>query len=317
MDSKRFFTKVLGSIEIVSFVFFAIGCNQHLVTPNELMATNIVPTIYPQKLLSTSTSTATYAVIPTSPPQSPSPMPTFLPTLNPEDRNKLILDLIRTNGECKLPCFWGITPGMTTWETAMQFLNHVNVRSSDDVRNDGIHHFSGLELPINNVPINIEFIEQNNIINNINVGMGKLLRDQTSGLDWTPYKLSSILSTYGLPSRVLLGIYQPHEPPGDTTGYELWLIYDQSGILVKYGGSGVKVEPTLLVCPFSAGLGGIDSFVAFFQSSETNQWPQDVIDLMYAARDLETVADLTIEEFYQTYKQQTTSKCIESSESKW
>jgi hypothetical protein len=47
---------------------------------------------------------------------------TPLPTLNAENVKQLLADLLGNNAGCRLPCFWGITPGKTTWQEASTFL---------------------------------------------------------------------------------------------------------------------------------------------------------------------------------------------------
>jgi hypothetical protein len=59
---------------------------------------------------------------PTSPPtQQLTPTQTLLPTLPPEAARKKVIALMQTNGNCKLPCFWGFTPGRTNEEDFLAF----------------------------------------------------------------------------------------------------------------------------------------------------------------------------------------------------
>ena len=65
---------------------------------------------------------ATEKVLPTFTPTSVSTL-TPLPTLSQRDAHDLIQALLQNNGGCRLPCWWGITPGQTDWNTARQFLD--------------------------------------------------------------------------------------------------------------------------------------------------------------------------------------------------
>ena len=60
--------------------------------------------------------------------QTTSPRPTKIPTLKPlptlttQEALLKVEDLFLHNGGCELPCWWGITPGETTWQSTQQFL---------------------------------------------------------------------------------------------------------------------------------------------------------------------------------------------------
>jgi hypothetical protein len=51
---------------------------------------------------------------------------TLFPTLPAEEMDETIQALIATNGGCFLPCWWGITPGVTSWDDANHFLLQFN-----------------------------------------------------------------------------------------------------------------------------------------------------------------------------------------------
>ncbi len=68
----------------------------------------------------TKTATQTRIVTPTSTVTvTPLPTLTFLPTV-PNPREELV-ELYGTNGGCKLPCWWGITPGETTIQEVQNY----------------------------------------------------------------------------------------------------------------------------------------------------------------------------------------------------
>lgn len=98
-----------------------------------------VPTPYPTPL-----------VIFTLPPTSTHPpsfdLPLTMTAIYQElDKERLppeiqaeIIDLWQNNANCKLPCYWGITPGVTTWQDAQAFLEHLADRLyKDDKYTDG------------------------------------------------------------------------------------------------------------------------------------------------------------------------------------
>jgi hypothetical protein len=62
---------------------------------------------------------------------------TPLATLSAEDSSRLIKKLLAENPNCRLPCWWGITPGQTKQEEAAQMMGAFTTidRSYDDVLN--------------------------------------------------------------------------------------------------------------------------------------------------------------------------------------
>jgi hypothetical protein len=61
-------------------------------------------------------STRTLMPAPTPKPPTPTvpPSPTLVPTLTADQEQALVLDLLQNNAGCRLPCWWGFTPGKTT-----------------------------------------------------------------------------------------------------------------------------------------------------------------------------------------------------------
>src|SRR5688572_13990138 len=61
------------------------------------------------------------------------------PTMTTDEAKRLVRDLLENNAGCKLPCWWGITPGKTTWSEARQILEkasrHIGVagQESDEI----------------------------------------------------------------------------------------------------------------------------------------------------------------------------------------
>jgi hypothetical protein len=237
------------------------------------------------------------------------------PTRDIQQQKAHILDLIRTNADCKFPCFLSITPGQSTWEMAKTFILSTGAKYSDKIESDGIHHFTGYNTKDIQIPLDIEYLDVNGVIEYISGGIGDLGNTSSTVVDWTPYKISTILSTYGIPSKILLDIYKPVDP-STTTAYEMWMIYDDIGFIIKYGGENVTIEDHYRICPNSLDTGDIYGFVAFFKSTNT-KWPETVTEMMSTPKDLEKVTDLTVGDFYKKYASDSAQVCFTSSQSNW
>jgi len=307
-------------------LFFLDGCVQQSLISEELKQTPTFVTITQENQVTetvnpiiqvTPISTNTETPRPGISPRPPIPTQTPLPTIDIEKQKESILELIKTNGNCKLPCFLGITPGVTSWETTKNIILSTGVKYSDMLMSDGTHHFTGFDTKDLEISMVMEFVEIDGTVEYIGSGLGDLNNNLSpTKIDWTPYQLNSVLSNYGPPSRVLINIGKPRGP-SYTTGYELWLIYSDLGLNLYYSGSGLKIEPTFHVCPNSRGSDGIEALSMFIQSSNYKKLPQVVTDMMSSAKDLQDVTNFSIQDFYQTFKQDDTSKCIESPSKNW
>lgn len=58
---------------------------------------------------------------------SVAPTLTLISTLPPEEKVIEVERLQETNGDCQWPCWWGITPGITTWTEASNFLQTLSI----------------------------------------------------------------------------------------------------------------------------------------------------------------------------------------------
>lgn len=89
-------------------------------TPSlSITSTNTISSL-PTEIAAFPSSKPTRVLITTT---SPNPTPTFTPvaTLSIEQEGTLLSSLLANNGGCELPCWWGITPGLTGVVEARDF----------------------------------------------------------------------------------------------------------------------------------------------------------------------------------------------------
>jgi len=169
---------------------------------------SLVPTFSPVPTLTITASLQPTATITLTP----------LPTM-PGDKIQAKFDqLYQYNNGCKLPCWWGITPGITTWGEArnflMQFEEHSELR--EDHSNPLTQNPSGFThatfiFPSPNYPYNrygtmVDFEIQNGAIVAIKL-MGDVSR-------WM-FDLKKLYQEYGDPDRILI---VPSECPQNPSG---------------------------------------------------------------------------------------------------
>jgi hypothetical protein len=304
------------SMVVILLVIILIGCTPKEHLPDQ--STRTKTPILEQSTISgysQTTPTVIYKSAIANPIPEQLSTETIAPTNDVQHQRSYILELIRTNANCKFPCFLSITPGISTWETAKNFIISTGAKYSDRTENDGIHHFTGYNTKSLKIPLSIEYLDINGSIEYISGGMGDLNNVSKTGIEWTPYKINSILSIYGVPTKVLLDIYKA-AAPSSTTAYELWLIYDDTGFVIKYAGENVAVEDPYRICPNSSDTGDIYGFVAFFKSQNT-KWPKDLTEMMSKSIELEKVTDLSIKDFYNKFTGDSDNVCFISNQNKW
>ncbi len=126
------------------FILLFMGCQSKETTDVVAQSTPTVPTginlptatIKPVTITATRQSTATRIAITAT--LIPSPMP----TLSLEEKEIVTSELYKTNGNCELPCWWGIVPGETEWQTAKLLLNSVATELSTSAESEFDTYYS-------------------------------------------------------------------------------------------------------------------------------------------------------------------------------
>src|SRR3990172_323544 len=105
-------------------VFILAGCSA---PADKAIAPGITPlgvTIVPSPTATPSpgvtlspSATLTPVDIAHTPTTMPRPTISPAPTLTAEQQEAYIVDMLKTNGDCKLPCWWGIMPGEATLQS--------------------------------------------------------------------------------------------------------------------------------------------------------------------------------------------------------
>jgi hypothetical protein len=243
-----------------------------------------------------------------------------------------LVDMLETNGGCELPCWWGITPGETSWEETQQMF--LNWGRSVGSRGE-FHRISPFarhaRYPFDYV-LEHTVYEQDGVVHILGV-TGHALGGsnfyvegwplpQYFAQDWHRYALDQILARLGPPSEVLLH-YWPHED----ALYSVGVIYEDLGVLVTYMG-GVKGEEEervyglshVEICPTLDELTDINIWLRAPDEERsmaeifTARWSgQGYYNLPYgeSSPSLGEATGMDIETFYQTYLNPHSQTCLE------
>jgi hypothetical protein len=262
---------------IFLLLFVLIGCSWFQeIRPTE---TSIVGTASPSPYVSNDkTITPTKTVVPALDQEL---LETPLPTLSAPESTEFIEELLLNNGGCKLPCFWGIVPGTTEWNTAKAFLE-----TFAEVK-EGKYYSARIQDP--------EYPRTHVI--NLKVQEGMLVEVGVGPIVMRNFTIDKILIDYGKPEEVYLLTYR-NAPAFPLPAY-LVLDYRHQGILAKYEFTSEKINDNeFLVCSQPVGpdmrLQSSEKMLTELEINQSVPRPE--------YRKIGEVSDLSIDEFYDEFK---------------
>lgn len=251
----------------ICYGFFTSSCgtNDAYLSPigsSAQLATLSEPTNTPKSSISTISSdlapnselptiTATTTIVPPNTATSVPPAITSIPTLSVDKSQEMVLDLLKNNTGCELPCYWGLTPGETYWQDAYNYLASFAERieqrdiietapdgSEQSITSIGVHN----TIPGYDEPISSGYRVINGRIENISVSArGTELR----------YQLHQVLDHYGMPDEVLLLLSDVS--PAGSPWFSIYIIYEERGITLYYSAAAQMIGDALEVCPEGVG----------------------------------------------------------------
>ena len=265
-------------------------------TPKAVFLPTRVPTI---AMLPTiqfiPTSTATFTPEPTA-------TSTPLPTLSPDEAVTKIQRLYATNNGCLLPCWWGIIPGTTDWETARHFLAQLSSGIIEQTNPD----FPGIIS--SHVNLLIGWAPHRYIVDN-----GIVIKME-GYIEMTPlFDPTTILATYGPPSEVRV--------EGDEY-LDIFLFYPEQGFLLEYQTRNGNTEWINGVARGCIRPNGV-TYIVVWSPAETFTFSERLQQTTQFRADpdpglpLEEATGMTIDTFYQTFRNAEPPLCLETPNSLW
>ena len=331
--------KVSQWFGLLLFVMVFAGCTQS--TESTITSSPTAPVL----LISASptetmppilTPTATNTLTPTF-------TPTTVPTLPAEEARKRLLELLATNGDCRLPCLWGITPGKSYHQEAQTILIPLSSIAIPEMTSfeplNGILGGAITALYVEdklrlNAGIGYDVFDDGNTVRSIGFRVleeGLYKKDEYGNQIKTPiydsptfgkrveyYSLSHVLSEQGIPDSVMIYIPRVEGYPlvVGTGIMEAALLYPEQGIWIKYTMSMYNNGNIIKGCPANAHIemelypsGNPESF---FSLLEQTDWGRT----KGGYKPLEDTTSMSLEQFYETFRNQT-DQCIETPTNLW
>ena len=249
--------------------------------------------------------------------------PSFIPTLKSEDAKILFRRMLAQNDGCKLPCWWGITPGETRWVDAREMLNSFVERIEEETylkqRADGspymieiayVYFERGVPEPpySENAPGYFGIRSINGIVESI------LAYQDTA----SRYTLQKLLTENGPPLNVYINTTSAS--PTGKVPFNLLVDFSEKGFMAFYHDDAPIIGDTIYFCPKDY---VPIKILVWSPSPEINQREKEefIAGLDYWIYDsgllpIQDVSNLTIEQFYVNFRNDNPA-CIVTSPPIW
>jgi hypothetical protein len=274
---------------------------------------------YPPSTITTTPITLTPSITPSST-STPTPKPTAtltptitptrLPTLPRPEAEEKVMELYRTNGRCRLPCWWGITPGKTSSNDARKILGPLALGKTFHSAENWEYFDVGLPAPkdVYETFFQEVYISIDGIVDSI------VIYETFPSPFYNT--ISNFLSSVGPPEEVWvsasLGLYEDMHP------FRVQLFYPHRGILVSFSDNANLVGNKLESC--SQGDDGGTLFIWASGADKTfenwryiTRWGS--YNALYLPLDAATGMD--VETFYETFKKPTNQVCLRTTIDIW
>lgn len=217
---------------------------------------------------------------------SPSPSPEYpklvtprvtpLPTRSPTEVTEQLNYLLQTNGDCLLPCFWGIYPDQTHYEELYGVTDKLGGSRFESLSENGHIRVSSHFTYEKKGTIRVALIAdlQDDVVKDLEVTILNQLDTGITPDAWSAYNMDKILETYGVPDTVELYFGTPY----DALTFGVRLSYKNIHTSIMYAGITTESNKYLtpsgaIFCPEEI---GIDSVVMHIGKRPFNVDPDGV-----------------------------------------
>ena len=293
----------------ILLVILISGCSQtqplpiSSLTPRPAATRTPIPTQAPTLI---TTFTPTF-----QPAKTYTPTLTSLPTLQTDLAVTKINELLSTNNECALPCFWGIVPGKTSWGDAINFLRTFSsIDYGNDANSSGIKEFFFDINGPNQVGMHVTMHEDDDVISFIEV----------SDFDSQAYHLAVFLEKNGKPDEIVLRTYKSFYQNNSTVvPFLLYMYYSQPKMLVAYGYSNGQINGNWITGCIdgspSVQIWALDRPHNLDEAMQIMGWYDPY--LFYLNISDATLGELDVDEFYETFKNNSVKPCFRTPLNLW
>lgn len=177
------------------------------------------------------------------------------PTLTISDSLTNVLSLLENNGECELPCIWGIEPGKTKLADARQYFEHLGWKGSISPNMpQGPVYYTGVDLN-SELAIDFSIYDRDSVVDTLAFDAG--------GPEF--FRLVKYLS----PQNIIANLAEPDQVwinlatnleiiYPEITEFGIYFYYKTPNILLHFIGSAKKHGDSYRICPKNPFLESVD-----------------------------------------------------------
>jgi hypothetical protein len=254
------------------------------------------------------TEVTTTVPLPTEQPTVAETKEIQVPTLSQDEAYKQYQRLLQNNAGCQLPCWWGITPGKTTWRDAEGFLKAFTELNTNGNTNGFFAVDVHLPLPREKGTLSHTYYIKDGIVYWI----------EAYNYDWAPSLfLTEFLNTFGPPNEVFIRTFRSEE--NGSQPFLIDLFYGNRGILMEYsGGDPDQVDSKLRDC-----FNDMNAPFIYLWSPDEKMTSSEAINTFLDTRNLPypvpiiKSSDMDISTFFNIFKNPIGVKCIDTPLELW
>jgi hypothetical protein len=239
------------------------------------------------------------------------PSLTSFPALSHDEARTKIIALLQTNGGCRLPCWWGITPGETHLETVHAFLSPMLKTGYAGDKLISYYDPSG-STPERPALPGLELHFQDSIVQAITVF-------SVQGSYLSELDINHIFHSYGKPDKIYLRAF----PFTSYSLVQIFLHYPRQGIAIEYRFHTEEADQLIRLCNLDQPAKEADFHLWEYD-------PPTVQDFYIIARDalwhpseykilpLDEASSWTADSFYESFQlPEVHTACIETATILW
>lgn len=258
----------------------------------------------------------------TEPTATPLPSPTVTPTLSEEEALAYYQELFRDNGGCELPCWWGISPGVTTEEemvSIMSWLDSPWISHYKNELNEEVSEYSYIIVgpPLEEFPLELYYPVYMVRVWVIDGNVAFIVLDGLNVSQDFDYTLFGLFSAFGTPSEIRI---QPLVDTWEPT-YDLHIYYYEQGIGISYSDAFEVNGEELSICFKDApnGFRYIPPYLALFSPEEQYTFKELGQRFMFETQGYYLLDDIafgySVADFYYEFGMLQSNHCIQMDES--
>lgn len=239
------------------------------------------------------------------------PSPTSYPVLSQDEARAGVIALLQTNAGCRLPCWWGITPGETHWETVHALLSPMleTQTTTDTLLSYG--NRLGISTPEELGLPGFEFHLQDSIVQEITVF-------SVPGSYLSELDIQHIFQTYGGPDQIYLRAF----PFTGRSLVQIFLHYPRQGMAIEYRFHTEAADQKICVCNLD-GPAQADFYLWEYDPPTVQDFYTIAIRALwhpaeYKILPLDKASSWTVDSFYQIFQQPGVyPACVETPTDLW